>query len=113
MSEESCNLGSIGVQQQTIGGAIHVSVALNASLGVEDEVVVSNAFRKGLYRVGNHAVEPAQSVSASDSEAGVIAEIEDCPAIQGRGHFLIICGKSLRREHSGVRTQAEIWTDCP
>ena len=88
MGKQARGLGAVGVEQEIAGTAVDVSVALDASLGVEDEVVVTLALGQRLDGVGDHAVEPAKTVFAGDADAGAIAEVETGCARKGSGNLV-------------------------
>ncbi len=57
-------------------------VALDAALGVEDEVVVAFAGGERRDGVGDHAVEPADAVGAGDAEPAGVVERGDGGAVE-------------------------------
>jgi hypothetical protein len=85
--EEGCEVGELfgsGFEEQEFGFGEDVRVTLNAALRAEHEVVVAMSGLKILDGVGNHSVEPADSVFAGNSEPTDVIEkrgacgVEEC-----------------------------------
>ena len=61
-------------EQEAVGFGEDVGVALDAALGVEEEVVAAGAGGEVPDGVGDHAVEPADAVGAGDGDPGGAGE---------------------------------------
>ena len=85
---EGGDLAAIGDDQQLVGKAEGVAVALDAALRVEHKAIVSCAFGQSLNVIGEHAVEPAETICAADGDLPAIAEIEGTGAFDEGGDFL-------------------------
>src|SRR5277367_1070706 len=111
VSNKASSLRFVGIEEKLLGGAIDIRVALDASLGVEDEVVVAEAFGKRLNGIRDHAVEPAEAVRSGNPDTGAVAEVEGGQAVKSGCHFLLPRRKSLCDKRAAMLPQTETWGD--
>ena len=113
---EGGNLAAIGEDEQLVGKAEGVAVALDAALRVEHKAIVSCGFGQSLNVIGEHSVEPAETICAADGELPAIAEIEGTGAFRQGGDFLSRdaedgeaagAGQLLKRRRSSAECRGE------
>ena len=100
------DLAAIGDDQQVIGEAVGVAVALDAALGIQHKAIVAGAFGQTLNVVGEHAIEPAHAVRAADGDLAAIAEIEGSCAFDEGGQLLGEDAEDGEAEGSGELLEA-------
>src|SRR5205807_7400791 len=88
--EDSFQLGTVAIHQKIFAPVIDIHVGQDAALRVEQEIVIAVIDRQVLDVVGDHAVQPAQAVSAGDDHLGPPAQVKYAPA--GRQNAKFFCG---------------------
>jgi hypothetical protein len=108
--DQSWELAGCCFNEEGIGRGEDVSVALNAALCAEDEVVTAGAGLEVLDGVGHHAVEPAHAVFARDANPARVIGGRDAGSVEegaklGRWGDCFGMGRGDHRGHSGRRVK--------
>src|SRR6185437_12353248 len=107
MTQEALGLRTIGFQLQKLVVYGQVGVALDAPLRVQHQRVAGFARTHAFYRLGNHAVQPADAVLAGAAENDAEAKVKYPGRMQQSVQFRRFSSEPERRLCAPVHLQFE------
>ena len=96
------DLRLIGVNQQGFAPVVSVQIPQDVSLGIEQKCIHTAARRQIPNVVGNHAIQPAHSITAPERNLRPGAEIVEPAARNKRLEFSTRVAKISRRDTDGL-----------
>ena len=107
MTEQRRDLIAAGVEKQILGAPVNITIALNPSLRIQQEAVISLVLNQRLHSIRHHAIEPPHSVIAGDPDL--------CRASPDRRRLPPVsraaisrAGSSTRERRSGAGKNAQL-----
>ncbi len=87
------DLIAVGRKQEIIAAIVGDQIALDASLGIQDEAVIPLVQRQVPGIVGDHPIQPAGAVLAGENQFGAPAQVQNRAAAAQRPEFVLRVGE--------------------